>query len=359
MYTDAESPMYDLPKTHPLESGCIQTPPTSHKIISPPTTVASTTNQEDDAHLLELLGADDDEDDELMAAISGQSSLSHPSAVAAVAGDDTSGDPYDNVLNEKLSRLKASLEKDIEARDDRTCTGNGNMENVKVESPEYQNVGWNRNGKTEIPEYQNVGQYANRKTEPPEYQNVGQNKLQTSIDPSTGVPDSEQSQSYQNTQEFSLKSNESYSLLPHEGAVDLIGSRDHVEGGRNDSLYENAEEIESYLQEHQNWEEEELSHIYEPIDHVFVPSTANNAAAKESTDGGGLSRPRPHPRMQPVVEQLEMEELVIFKNLPTLICRSHLGDESAMTKLADTANEVLKEVVKIIHSAIGKVKLIN
>ena len=180
--------------------------------------------------------------------------------------------------------------------------------------------------------------------ESPEYQNVGHGAVRKSVDPSTGVPSAEQTKVYENLQDFELEENKCYSLLRHEnGAPLLTDSREEKET----SLYENLEEIESYMEEQKG--KDKLSHTYEQLDQVFPTPKVE----KESTDGGGISRPRPHPHLG-AKEHLEMEELVVFRNLPTLICRSNLGDESAMIKLADTANAVLKEVVKIIHSTIGR-----
>lgn len=186
----------------------------------------------------------------------------------------------------------------------------------------------------------------NGNRESPEYQNVGQNVTQTSVDPSTGVPDStERTNSYQNLKDFDIERNESYSLLKHE-PTDTNDTAEDREG----PLYENSEDIEGYLLEQQHTDK--LSHTYEELDQVFeLRGGMATGRGKDSTDGGGWSRPRP--QLAPL-EHVEMEELVIFKNLPMLICRSHLGDESSMTKLADTANSVLKEVVKVIHSTIGK-----
>ena len=185
--------------------------------------------------------------------------------------------------------------------------------------------------------------------ESPEYQNVGQNATRTSVDPSTGVPDSsEQANCYQNLNDFDIETNESYSLLSHDDTLDMNETADTAVDNE-DPLYENSEDIEGYLHEQQHTNK--LSHTYEELDQVFESHGGVATKDKDTTDGGGWSRPRP--QMVPV-ERLEMEELVLFKNLPTLICRSHLGDESSMTKLADTANSVLKEVVKMIHSTIGK-----
>ena len=301
-----------------MDSSHTQTPPTS-QVTSPPSAAVNNQDNDDHAHLLELLG-DDDEEDELLAALSGQSSSSHPSALAASSEDHGTYDPYENDLNEKLKQLKASLGEEKPRRDDHSGIRNGNMENGKQESPEYENV--------------------------------GHKVTRTSVDPSTGVPDTEQNRcyanlqdinvpnsrpanNYQDLQEFNLERNESYSTMSHDRNSELASEKE-------ESMYENADEIESYMLEQQN---KDISHTYEPLDQVFESGNM--------TDGGGFSRPRPHPHL-PQTEQLEMEELVIFKNLPTLICRSHLGDESSMTKLADTANAVLKEVVKIIHSTIGK-----
>ena len=227
-----------------------------------------------------------------------------------------------NSFDEKLRQLKASLTEDIDKRTNHngggTKNGNGSIENGNRESPEYQNV--------------------------------RQNDSRTSVDPSTGVPDSsEQSRCYQNLNDFEIKTNESYSLLSHNETLEPTDANDTAGDREEDPLYENSEDIEGYLHEQQH--ADRLSHTYEELDQVFESRGGIVAKGKDSTDGGGWSRPRP--QLAPV-ERLEMEELVMFKNLPTLICRSNLGDESSMTKLADTANSVLKEVVRMIHSTIGK-----
>lgn len=306
MHLYTESPTYDVPRPHPPESGHTHTPPTLH-VSSAPT--AAPNNLDDDARLLELLGDDDEDDDELLAALSSSPTAQDTVPLGLPAGREGTND-YENSFNEKLRQLRSSLKEDIEGRDKDTGSGNGNMDN-----------------------------------ESPEYENVKQNKSQTSVDPSTGVPDSEQSSYYQNIHEFDLETNESYSMLSSQDrATQLADSADPVE--EDGSLYENNEEIESYILEQQH--KKELSHTYEQLDQVFE-SHDHKGVGNDIPDGGGFSRP-----CQPPTEHLEMEELVIFKNLPTLICRSHLGDESSMTKLADTANSVLKEAVRVIHSTVGK-----
>ena len=296
------SPLYDVPRPHPLETSHSHTPPVSH---------TSTVNSQDD--ILELL-AEDDEEDEILAALSsspkGQSTSTPPSADVENAGEE---DPYDNAFNAKLKQLKESLKNDIDSQDG---VGNGNMDDGG-----------------------------------PEYQNVGHGAVRTSVDPSTGVPSTERANIYENLQEFDLETNKCYSLLTHENGAPLIAesTSEQVEE-RETSLYENLDEIQSYLQDQEH--KDKLSHTYEQLDQVFETHSSQKTD-KESTDGGRFSRPRPHPHLTPK-EHLEMEELVIFRSLPTLICRSNLGDESAMMKLADTANAVLKEVVKMIHSTMSK-----
>lgn len=237
---------------------------------------------------------------------------------------------YENSsFDEKLRQLKASLTEDTNDKSSNhngsggIKNGNGSMENGNRESPEYQNV--------------------RQKTAP------------TSVDPSTGVPDSssQQSNCYQNLSDFDIETNESYSLLTHDETLEPTDTSDMAEDKEEHPLYENSEDIDSYLLEQQQ-HADKLSHTYEELDQVFESRGGGVVArkGKDSTDGGGWSRPRP-PQLAPL-EHLEMEELVIFKNLPMLICRSNLGDESSMIKLADTANSVLQEVVKMIHSTIGK-----
>jgi hypothetical protein len=231
-----------------------------------------------------------------------------------------------NSFDEKLRQLKASLTEDSDNRSNHNGSsgiknGNGSMENGNRESPEYQNV--------------------------------RQNTARTSIDPSTGVPDSSsQHSNYQDLNDFAIETNESYSLLAHNETLEPTDTNDMADDSEDHPLYENSDDIEGYLLEQQQYADK-LSHTYEELDQVFESSGGGVVArkGKDSTDGGGWSRPRPQPAP---LEHLEMEELVIFKNLPMLICRSNLGDESSMTKLADTANSVLKEVVKVIHSTIGK-----
>ena len=226
-----------------------------------------------------------------------------------------------NSFDEKLRQLKASLTEDTDKSNDNASNGikngNGSMENGNRESPEYQNV--------------------------------RQKTARTSVDPSTA----QQSNCYENLSDFDIETNESYSLLTHDETLEPTDTSDTAGDREEDPLYENSDDIDNYLLEQQQ-HADKLSHTYEELDQVFESRGGGVAArkGKDSTDGGGWSRPRP-PQLAPL-EHLEMEELVIFKNLPTLICRSNLGDESSMIKLADTANSVLHEVVKMIHSTIGK-----
>lgn len=139
---------------------------------------------------------------------------------------------------------------------------------------------------------------------------------------------------YMNLQDFNLDSKNVYAILEPTGENQPEEGSEHM--GKRDSIYDNAAEISAYLKE--QGKEVVGSHTYELLD-------------TDSTDGAMMSRPAPP--TSAAVEEIELEHVLVFKNLPPLICRSQLGDEYGMTKLADTASSVLKAVVKDIHSSFG------
>ena len=108
--------------------------------------------------------------------------------------------------------------------------------------------------------------------------------------------------------------------------------------------------------------EEGGTHIYEMIDSVFgnksVVSEGGGTPERvmcdepvskhDSVDGGVLSHPGGR------TDEIEMNELLVFKNLPPLLCTAHLGDKVVLGELADTAGTVLTTVVKQVHQFLSK-----
>lgn len=87
-------------------------------------------------------------------------------------------------------------------------------------------------------------------------------------------------------------------------------------------------------------------------DSVFTRDGEEGHIYCDIPDGGMMSRQTLPPL--PPIEQIELEEVAMFRNLPPLVCTAHLGDEVTLKKLADTASSVITEVVKHIHSSLGK-----
>ena len=105
-----------------------------------------------------------------------------------------------------------------------------------------------------------------------------------------------------------------------------------------DSVYEDLDKFD-----------EQTDHVYEQMDSVFMPS-GDQENNPESTDGAMFS--------QPVGQPLAKDEMVVFNNLPTLVCAAHLGDEASLLKLSDTASSVIKEAIKNIQNVLSEYSII-
>lgn len=137
---------------------------------------------------------------------------------------------------------------------------------------------------------------------------------------------------------------------------------DAHDGGRKGNVYQDVDAVMRYLEAEAQREamggrstdeppQGDPPHEYVDLDSVFADRANEEGHVYDTMDGGMLSRQVDPP---PRLEQLELEEIVPFKNLPPLVCTARLGDEVAMRKLADTAAVVLSEVVKHIHTSLGK-----
>lgn len=145
---------------------------------------------------------------------------------------------------------------------------------------------------------------------------------------------------------FDLRHNECYDSVSASNSCEPPPTHSPLD---KKDLYENLDDLEKYIKE-------ESGHVpangreYEDLDNIFADNTNEEGHYYDIPDGGMLSRQDPPPEP----EQIELAEVLPFKNLPPLVCTAHLGDEVAMRKLADTAASVLREVVKHIHSSLGK-----
>ena len=127
--------------------------------------------------------------------------------------------------------------------------------------------------------------------------------------------------------------------------------------GQTGSIYEDPDAVLDQLEALKSSE-----HTYETMESMF-PAGSSGRLGRNLPDGGLISFPITE---QPEEEEEEEEEggggegvkgeegAVEFRNLPLLMCSAHLGDQHSLVKLADTADTVLKEVVKIIHSSLGE-----
>ena len=176
---------------------------------------------------------------------------------------------------------------------------------------------------------------------------------------------------------FDVNRNESYGTLPAISKVDHYdvprpnprpldeAARSIIERDRD--VYEDLDNISKMLQENKVSGREDVdSHHYEAMDSVWggirdaperqgqesAGGTSNGAShIYESTDGGMLSQPEEVPTRP---EEIEMEKLVIFKNLPPLVGSTYTGDAVTLGKLSDTASSVLTEVVKQVQKSFSK-----
>ena len=129
----------------------------------------------------------------------------------------------------------------------------------------------------------------------------------------------------------------------------------------NGSLYDNSDEIASYLKEHGIKEPPPDHHLYDAVflpdsGHVsrdMTPSNYGEMVGEDSPDGGMFSKPGGGKGDPPAVE----EPPVVFKNLPPLTCSIQTGDERMLNELVITARSVLKDVVKLIHFSLRELVL--
>lgn len=162
--------------------------------------------------------------------------------------------------------------------------------------------------------------------------------------------------------EFDLKENQCYGSTGEAPPTSAAAASDVDSRERDGNLYQDADAVVRFLEEEARREQGEGQgegpngapsnddhHDYEEMYSVFADSAKQEGVYCDIPDGGMLSRQE----IPPAPEQLELEEIVPFKNLPPLVCTARLGDEVAMRKLADTAAAVLSEVVKHIHTSLG------
>ena len=140
------------------------------------------------------------------------------------------------------------------------------------------------------------------------------------------------------------------------------------------SMFENDEKLDRYLQEQQMADGSSDSVFFTDgggvefsrDDHIASPLSPDEHTPllgepaqssplppvdeEEEPDGGAMSRATASGEKVPKIT----EEPVVFKNLPPLKCSMMLGNEAALAKLMDTADTVVKDAVKLIHSSLGK-----
>lgn len=275
---------------------------------------------EDSDDLLELL-CDDEEDLLLAAFTSTQAHSDHK--------------PLDSLsFNSKFERLKKEL----------LAGGgqNGNGEEDRVGSNEEMgksgDKGGSKNGNGE-PVYENTKELDSHRV----YQNVpkaGDEDDELTNAPMFNVADQP------GPETFDLKHNECYESM--STPTHPVPGNEGNAHTRKD-LYDNLDDLSKCLNK-ESGRGPANGREYEDLDNVFVDSSNEEGHYYDNPDGGVLSQQAPAPES----EQIELDEVLSFKNLPPLICTAHLGDEVAMKKLADTAASVLTQVVKHIHTSLGK-----
>ena len=305
-----------------------------------PHPVAESAVPDDSDALLELLCDDDDDDDILSPILQG----SHDRSRDQSRGQKPAGSlSFDSKLEQLKQELLASSEQQNgNGEEAETSSENGNGEEAQIGSGNGDADSVNRSGNgTEEPVYENTKESDSHRV----YQNVTRPDRNDDDDELTNAPsfDTTDQSNHLSAEGFSLKRNECYESTSIS-ASEAPSTRPNV--------YEDLDDLEKHL-EKAGEAEATNGRMYEDMDSVFVedPNTTPHGHLYDVPDGGMLSRQVPPP--QP--EQIELDEVVSFKNLPPLVCTAHLGDEVAMKKLADTAASVLTEVVKHIHSDLGMV----
>ena len=306
-------------------------PPESHYKVPRPLEShdpAALIDESDD--LLQLLCEDDDDEEEEQCG-HGTSPPAKPQA-KLVRGLS---------FNSKLEQLKLELlsQPNREGEEGSSKNGNGNKE----EEPTYEDM----TGSTSDshPVYQN--------TPCPPHQDNDEAEL-------SNAPNFDTSDQQENgSGTFDLKRNECYSSTTSQGGEAPPTQASEGGSGRGQEVYQDLGELDKYLRENKEEEEEGghapsngHGHEYEDLDEMFVGKSDHEDHTYDVPDGGVLSQLAAPPPPQP--EQVEMEEVLPFKNLPPLVCSAHLGDEVTLRKLADTAGSVLTQVVKHIHTSLGK-----
>lgn len=159
--------------------------------------------------------------------------------------------------------------------------------------------------------------------------------------------------------DIDLQANECYSSVTQSHPIsatptDQEGAMPTNQAGAGNAkghgdIYLNLDDLTKFLKEE---EVKDANHQYEELDDVFTGDASQEGNVYDVPDGGMLSQLAQ--ALPPQSEQLEMEEMVSFKNLPPLVCTAHLGDEVTMRKLADTAASVITDVTKHIHDSLSK-----
>jgi hypothetical protein len=223
-------------------------------------------------------------------------------------------------------------------------------------------------------ECQNEAEFGSNRTEPmyenfersrsdPMYGNTGESEGEVVMSHAPAFDGHRGGEEESKKEPFDLDENQSYGSLSKVPPTADTGA-----GGGRLNVYEDADAVVRYLEQEQQREEAAKKgvgfngtggagddggpHEYVDMDSVFADSAGETGHYYDVPDGGLLSRQALPPHTEP--EQLELDEILPFNNLPPLVCTARLGDEVAMRKLADTAASVLSEVVKSIHTSLGK-----
>ena len=311
--------------------------------------------QDDDSDLLDLLADDDDDDEMLALSVSSQPVTTFDPKMSEKPGKDM------------LEQLKARLMEREETKKEKDIGESGHLYHILDPSDESGGVAEDVDGHHPIVNPRSVYESFNfdsnasyghlddlDTSNEPRY--IDQSLLTRHRDRRVPEPTtSDASQPlYSNTPTASEH--------PVTGFYDVPPSRPlqqtHDDGDRDVpvSLYDQirAVNMEDPNEEDGVYEDldkcDDPSHIYEQMDSVFMPS-GDQGNNQDSTDGAMFSRQidRPPPKD---------EELVIFNNLPPLVCAAHLGDEASLLKLSDTASSVIKEAIKNIQNVLSKYSVV-
>ena len=324
-------------------------PSATDKQPHPPTPQSVKEEEEGEDALLELLAEEDGEDEE----------------------DDTlpdlSGPDHQPLVTNKFKRLKgASAAQDQSADQLWNETHSGSKNPMSI----YDNMKLTSSNR-----YQNVNEALDKKLlcapmfdSVPNSEGSGLRKQSKS-----NAKHENNSHSHSNPlEDFDMQSNDLYTMLPSTTRP-LTGNEYFTNRPPNENIYEELDDISrpQGMEERNEAGADMAESNYESLDSIFRSngiasegditsrekmSGGRQGSEHNETDGGIMSQLGV---WQPKEDLPEEMELVVFQNLPPLLCSAQLGDEVVLGKLSDTANSILTAVTKQIHNSLSEYRMHN